>query len=82
MPTDLFMPGFADFLRTKIEMECVRQCVNTGWDIGKRCLKGHCHEINILFESLNILICTFCACAYGFQRLSKAYQFPEQLLTF
>jgi hypothetical protein len=82
MPTDLFMQGFADFQRTKIEMDCVRQCVSTGWNIGKRCVKGQCHEINILFESFNILIGNFCVCADGLQRLSKAFQFPMQLLYF
>ncbi len=36
----------------------------------------------IFFEGLNILICTFCVCADGFQCPSKAFHCPKQLLTF
>jgi hypothetical protein len=45
-------------------------------------LKGQCHEMDIYFEALNILISTFCVCADGFQGLSKAFHYPVQLLTF
>jgi hypothetical protein len=34
------------------------------------------------FEDLSILIGTFCACADGFQGLSKAFYYPLQLLPF
>ena len=45
-------------------------------------LKGQCHEMDIFFECLNILISTFCVCADGFQGLSKGFHYPIQLLTF
>ncbi len=38
-------------------------------------LKGPCHEMDIFFESLNILIHTFCVCAEGFQDPSKAFHY-------
>jgi hypothetical protein len=31
-----------------------------------------CHEMNIFFKGLNILISTFCVCADGFEGLSKS----------
>ncbi len=43
--------------------------------------KGQYHEMDI-FDDLNILISTFCACADCFQGLSKAFHYPLQLLTF
>ncbi len=39
-------------------------------------LKGQCHEMDIVFEGINILISTFCLCADGFQDLSKACHYP------
>ncbi len=45
-------------------------------------LKGQCHEMDIFYESLNIIIITFFVYADGFQGLSKAFHFPIQLLTF
>jgi hypothetical protein len=47
-----------------------------------RLLKGQCHEIEIVFEGLYILIITFCVCADGFQGLSKAFHYPLQFSTF
>jgi hypothetical protein len=35
----------------------------------------HCHEIDIFFEGLNIVIRTFCECADGFQALSKVFHY-------
>jgi hypothetical protein len=29
-------------------------------------LKGQCHEMDLFFQGLNILISTFCVCADGF----------------
>jgi hypothetical protein len=43
-------------------------------------LQGQCHEMDIFFEGLNILISTFCVYADGFQDLSKAFHYPIQLL--
>jgi hypothetical protein len=54
----------------------------------KRCLqkKGgggiQVYYCFVKFRSTNILICTFCECADGFQDLSKAFYYPIQLLTF
>jgi hypothetical protein len=45
-------------------------------------LKGQCHEMDIFFNGLNILISTFCVFVNGFQGLSKAFNYPIQLLTF
>jgi hypothetical protein len=45
-------------------------------------LKGQCHEMDIFFESLNILISAFCVCTDGFQGLSKAFHCPIMLLIF
>jgi hypothetical protein len=42
----------------------------------QHCLKGQCHEIDIFFEGLNILISTFCVCADVFLGLSKAFHYP------
>ncbi len=44
-------------------------------------LKGQCHETDILFEGLNILISTFCVCADSFQGILKAFQHSLQSLT-
>jgi hypothetical protein len=44
-------------------------------------LKGQCHEMEIFFEGLNILIGTFCVCSDGFV-LIKAFHYTIQLLTF
>ncbi len=35
-----------------------------------------CHEMDIVFEGLNILISTFCVCADGFSDLSKLFTTP------
>ncbi len=79
MPTDLFMPGFEDFQRTKIEMECMRKCLSTMWDIGQRWLKGQCHEMNIFFlESFNLLICTFLWVSTSF----KSFSVPNAIIIF
>jgi hypothetical protein len=43
--------------------------------------KEQCHEMDIFFEGLYILINTFCVCADDFPGLSKALH-PLQLLTF
>ncbi len=45
-------------------------------------LKVQCHEVDICFEGLKILISTFCVCANGFQGLSKAFHCPLQFLPF
>ncbi len=45
-------------------------------------LKGQCREMDIFFEGLNILISTFFVCSAGFQGLSKAFQYPIQLLSY
>jgi hypothetical protein len=45
----------------------------------KLSLKGQCHEMDILFKGLNILISIFCVCADGFQGLSKAFHYPTFL---
>ncbi len=37
--------------------------------------KGKCHEMDIFFEGLNILISTYCVCADFFQGFSKAFRF-------
>ncbi len=36
-------------------------------------LKVQCHEMDIFFNGLNILISTFRVCADGFQGFSKVY---------
>jgi hypothetical protein len=46
------------------------------------CLKVQCHEVDICFEGLKILISTFCVCADGCQGLSQAFHCPAQLLRF
>ncbi len=43
-------------------------------------VKGTGPRDGYFFESLNILISTFCVCADGFQGLSKAFHYPVQLL--
>ncbi len=45
-------------------------------------LKEQCHEMDMFFKGLNILISTFCVCADGFQGLSKAFHYHIQLFTF
>ncbi len=45
-------------------------------------LKGQCHQIDIFFKVLNILISTFCVNGDGYQGLSKAFQYLIQLITF
>ncbi len=45
-------------------------------------LKGQCHEMDIFFNDLNILISTFCVFVDGFQGLATAFSYPLQLLTF
>ncbi len=43
-----------------------------------------CHEMDIFFEGLNILISTltFCVCADGLQGLSRSFHYSIQLLIF
>jgi hypothetical protein len=48
---------------------------------GDRC-KGQCHEMDIFFFSLNILINTFCVCADGFQGLSKKLFTTYKIINF
>ncbi len=45
-------------------------------------LKGQCHEIDMIFKGLNILISTFCVCAAGFQGLSKFFLLPYTIVHF
>ncbi len=52
------------------------------WTHAKMVLKGQCHEMDISFEGLNILISTLCVCADGFQDLPKAFHYSIQWLTF
>ncbi len=40
------------------------------WRMNIVSLKGQCHEMDIFFKDLNILINTFCVCAESFQGLS------------
>jgi hypothetical protein len=39
-------------------------------------LKVQCHEMDICFKCLNILISTLCVCADGCQDLTKAFHYP------
>ncbi len=45
-------------------------------------LKGQCHEMDISFGGLNIVIRAFCVSADEFQDCSKACRCPIQLLTY
>jgi hypothetical protein len=45
-------------------------------------LKGTLSRDGYFFESRNILICTLCVRAQGFQGLFKSFSHPIQLLTF
>jgi hypothetical protein len=49
----------------------------------RRCFRP-CHEMDIFFEGLNILISTltFCVCADGLQVLLQSFHYSIQLLTF
>jgi hypothetical protein len=67
---DVDRPGYTNLNRWTVRLKTMNH------------LKGQCHEMDIFFEGLNILISTFCVCADGFQGLSKAFHYPIQLLTF
>jgi hypothetical protein len=48
-------------------VQVIRDDVGIETSRGTNRLKGQCHEMDILFEDLNILIKTSCVCADGFQ---------------
>jgi hypothetical protein len=43
---------------------------------------GQCHEMDIFFEGLNILISTFCVFAGRFPGLSKSFSLPHTIINF
>jgi hypothetical protein len=44
-------------------------------------LQGQCHEMDIIFKGLNIMISTLCECANGFQGLPKAFHYPFSVIS-
>ncbi len=48
----------------------------------ERLLQGQCHEVDILFEGLIILIITLCVCTDGFQRSLKGFSLPYPIINF
>jgi hypothetical protein len=83
MPTDLFMPGFADFLRTNIEMECVRQCVSK-YKVGYRSkmVKGTMSRDEYFFRKLkHFNLCFLCMCLW-FSTSFNSFSVPYAIINF